>query len=30
MTVSRVAREWGIDTGERTTVWCNLEASPAT
>jgi signal transduction histidine kinase len=26
VTVSRVAREWGIQGGERTTVWCNLDA----
>jgi anti-sigma regulatory factor (Ser/Thr protein kinase) len=24
--VSRVASEWGIKGGERTTVWCNLDA----
>ncbi len=27
ITVSRIAREWGISTGSGTTVWCNLEAS---
>lgn len=26
VTVSRVAREWGIQGGERTIVWCNLAA----
>ncbi len=25
-TVSRVAREWGIQGGDRTIVWCNLDA----
>jgi anti-sigma regulatory factor (Ser/Thr protein kinase) len=24
VTVSRVAREWGIQGGDHTTVWCNL------
>jgi two-component sensor histidine kinase len=27
VTVSRVASEWGIKGGDRTTVWCNLDAS---
>jgi signal transduction histidine kinase len=27
VTVSRVAREWGIKGGDHTTVWCNLAAS---
>jgi two-component sensor histidine kinase len=26
VTVSRVAREWGIQGGDGTTVWCNLPA----
>jgi two-component sensor histidine kinase len=26
VTVSRVAREWGIQAGDGTTVWCNLPA----
>ena len=26
VTVSRVAREWGIQGGERTIVWCDLDA----
>ena len=25
LTVSRVAREWGIQSGDCTTVWCDLE-----
>ena len=27
VTVSRLAREWGIEGGDGTTVWCDLEAS---
>jgi two-component sensor histidine kinase len=26
ITVSRIAREWGIQGGDRTIVWCNLDA----